>query len=169
VNATVTTHPAHPLAALDQATRNVNLGPDERAYYGGFILGWAAAMTRDGINAAADMVTEAKAHHYAATYTYPDAAARWQLLGSNTARINHHDYLRACGLLAGWKAGTADRPDADECTLDGARVLSSEEGVRCEHGYFCSDECRRAVCENRCDLPDFDEDAYYENKYGTGA
>jgi hypothetical protein len=114
----------------------------------GYVVGWLAGQTGD--RASLDEVLEAKGHPYAATYDHPTASGRWEMLGRNGDQpVN---LFRACGVLSGWFAGTADRHDSDVCTTCDGRILTLSEGFHCQdHGWFCAeDSCARAVCDPRC-------------------
>ena len=77
------------------------------------------------------------------------------------------DDFYACGVLYGYWAATADEDDADECCGCGQRILTGrdEELAECSvHGWY-HDWCRADGCDCR-PTPEFDKDAYYDQKYG---
>lgn len=123
--------------------------PDVAAYYTGVIVGFNASFVDDDVFL--DALTEARRHRWSATYDLTSAVGRWQLLGYNVEQDanKRRVFLRACGILFGFKEGTSERPDAETCTMCEARILTEtdDEAEHCgRHGWFCNDDCRRAVC-----------------------
>lgn len=140
-------------SALEAVMREGILGDGWRT---GYVIGVCAGLARhdQGLQ---DEVLTARQHPYAATYDKADAECRWALLGRNVTDDQEYAFLRASGVLYGWKAGTTGRSDASVCPVDDARILTDHEGVHCQdHGWFCDDDCRRAVCDPPCRNIDFD-------------
>jgi len=137
---------------------------DRAAWPAGYVIGFVAGLTGDDY--LVDEVQRARDTWWAGTLGEDDAAQRWAVLcrawGEPRSPRQH---LRACGLLTGWKAATEDRPDAQECLVCEARLLTDREGVSCGHGWFCDEDHQRTWCGTSCGETEFDDDLYYAGRY----
>jgi hypothetical protein len=139
---------------LTEAIRAKADDPETAPYWEGFIVGFVATFATDDVFA--DSLTDARNVMFAGAHTVTDAAARIQLLGRNLEPSRAQSILRACGVLFGWKQGTAERPDAEECVVCDSRILTDvdTEAQSCTVGHFCNEECHRSYDGYRCCPPE---------------
>lgn len=145
------------LSELVDIIRDKRTHPEHAPWYDGFIVGFAAAICDD--QALRDQLIEARATAYAHAHTIDEALAMPWLAHMVDTPARRRNYLRACGVLFGWKQATAERPDAEECTTCQDRILvDADDPASCTpcvyHGWFCSPECQRAACMASCDRGD---------------
>ena len=119
-------------------------------YWGGFIVGFTGSLVTDDVFT--DALTDARRVLFAGTYDLDSVVARLALLGRNVEPERAARILKASGVLYGWKRGTEERDDAEECTTCEARILTDtdHDAERCIVGWFCDPDCHQTFDAMRC-------------------
>lgn len=155
---------------LSDAVRLASMtgGKEWKAYYRGVTLGFVAAMADDDFS---DSVRSAEQTWLAQPAPYREAFALLQIVPDDV--VHRDKVMRACGVLWGFKRATEDRADAETCSACDRRILTTvdDDIYECpEHGHLHDPDCRQLMCRPVCwDEPDFDEDRYYRNRYGSAS
>ena len=139
-----TTNPTR--ALIDELANHLEVALDprtaenQRVHARGLVAGYLIAFGLE----TPDTLAVAQRTYFAAPYLFEEAMER----GLSWRTVRDQDgYLFACGVLLGFKEGTRDRPDAEECTACSRRICidvadDTQEHTVCGHGTICASNNR---------------------------